>query len=340
MIKSFWPVYVLTCLLVMVLFSSIAALPDQTTGKTQTIKLPGYVPAERAVTDPKTGLPTRIRHESTGIVMVLIQAGEFLMGSPEIEKDRSRDELQHRRVIRKPFYLGETEVTVGQFRRFATAIGYKTDAERGTPEGGHSKGAFATVPAGGRDWSAAADWQNPFPNLKDYCLREDHPVVQVSWNDARRFCEHYGLRLPTEVQWEYACRAGSRTRFFWGDSEDGAEGFGNFNNKTYRKRFPSQSLGFSFDDGVELLSAVGRYRPNAWQLFDMIGNVEEWCEDAYGQYPKDGADESVTPGDGNIIRGSSWLDYPFRCRSAARGAMPSQARRDFIGFRVAMIPSL
>lgn len=341
MIKNFRSLFTLTSFLVMACFSQgIAELSEQEKSKAQAIKLPGYVTADGASTDPKTGLPTRIRHEATGIVMVLIPAGEFLMGSSESEKDRSNHETQHRRVIRKPFYLGETEVTVGQFRKFVKATAYKTDAERGTPEGGHGKGAFASVAAGDRDWSEASSWQNPFPNFKDYCLRDDHPVVQVSWYDAQRFCEHFGLRLPTEAQWEYACRAGSRTRFFWGDSEDEAKGYGNFKDITYRKRFPAMGSGFSFDDGVELLASVGSYKPNAWKLFDMIGNVEEWCQDAYGKYPSNGADESATPGDGNIIRGSSWLDNVFRCRSATRGGMTSSSRRDFIGFRVAMTPSL
>lgn len=341
MIKNFRSAFTLTGLLAMSCFPQMIALfPEQAKGNTQINKLPGYVAADGAVIDPTTGLPTRIRHEASGIVLVLIPAGEFLMGSPESEKERSAHERQHRRVIRRPFYMGETEVTVSQFRRFVKATGYKTDAERGRPEDGHGKGAFASVPAGDRDWSEDANWQNPFPNFKDYCLREDHPVVQVSWNDARRFCEHFGVQLPTEAQWEYACRAGSRTRFFWGDSEDGAKGYGNFKDIAYRKRFPSMGTGVSFDDGVELLAAVGSYKPNAWKLFDMIGNIEEWCQDAYGKYPDDGADESATPGNGSIIRGSSWLDNTFRYRSATRGGMRTESRRDFIGFRVAMTPSL
>jgi formylglycine-generating enzyme required for sulfatase activity len=341
MIKNFWAVFAFASLLAMTCFSSIVALsPEQAASKAQVNKLDGYVTADGAATHPATGLPTRIRHEATGIVLVLIPAGEFLMGSPESEKDRSAHERQHRRVIRKPFYLGETEVTVGQFRKFVHATAYKTDAERGTLEDGHAKGAFATVAAGDRDWSEAANWQNPFPNFRDYCLREDHPVVQVSWNDARRFCEHFRLQLPTEAQWEYACRAGSRTRFFWGDYEDGAKGYGNFKDTAYIKRFPAMGSGLSFDDGVELLAAVGSYKPNAWKLFDMIGNVEEWCQDAYGKYPADGADESATPGNGNIIRGSSWLDNVFRYRSATRGGMRTESRRDFIGFRAAMVPTL
>src|SRR5215217_6754443 len=168
--------------------------------------------------NPQTRLPTRIVHRESGIVLVLIPAGQFRMGSPETEADRGRWERQHRRIITRPFYMGETEVTVEQFRRFVNATNYVTDAERGVEEGGHTKGAFATVPDGDREWNSSASWKNPFPNLSDYRLRDDHPVVQVSWNDARRFVEHFGLQLPTEAQWEYAARAGTTTAYFWGDS--------------------------------------------------------------------------------------------------------------------------
>jgi len=159
-----------------------------------------------AVTDAATEPPTRIVHRASGVVLVLIPAGEFVMGSPEGEPDRGKRERRHRRVIREPFYLGETEVTVAQFRTFADASGYQTDAERGVGEQG--LGSFATVPDGEREWNAGANWRNVFPNLPGEAVRDDHPVVQVSWNDARAFARHYGLRLPTEAEWEYAARGG------------------------------------------------------------------------------------------------------------------------------------
>lgn len=299
------------------------------------------VPASGASIDTATGLPTRIVHKASGIALVLIPAGEFQMGSPPDEKDRLSNERQHRRIISKPFYLGETEVTVEQFRKFVRATKYLTDAERGAEEGGHQKGAFASMPDGDREWSATASWHNPFPNLAEYRMRDDHPVVQVSWNDARRFCEHFGLQLPTEAQWEYAARAGSCTRFIWGDSEAGGNGYGNVQDISGRKRFSRWNLSFPFDDGVVLLSAVGKYRPNAWKLRDMVGNVTEWCEDAYRKdYPVDVKDESAVTGESNsarVMRGSSWLDAPDANRSAKRFGFAPQGRRDFIGFRVAMM---
>lgn len=274
--------------------------------------------------------------------MVLIPAGEFQMGSPAGEAGRGPEERRHRRIIRRPFYIGETEVTVGQFRRFVQAAGYRTDAERGVDEAGNKQGAFATTPdsTDARAWTATASWRNPFPHLEDYRLHDRHPVVQVSWHDARRFVAHFGMRLPTEAQWEYAARAGSKTRFFWGDAESGGQGYGNFKDASGRKRFPKWNSSFPFDDGVPLLATVGRYQPNAWKVQDVAGNVSEWCEDVFREdYPKDGADESAAPGEGDaprVFRGGSWLDGPDIYRSAKRLAFEPQRRRDFIGFRVAV----
>lgn len=299
-----------------------------------------YKSAAGAATDAVTGLPTRIVHQASGITFVLIPAGEFLMGSPSKEEGRLHGEDQHRRLIRQPFYLGETEVTVAQFRRFVQVTGYQTEAERGVPVGGNTIGSFATVPAGDRDWSAAANWRNPFPNMRDYRLRDNHPVVHVSWNDAQRFCAQYGLKLPTEAQWEYAVRAGTQTRYFWGDQEAAGKGYANIADLLGRQRFRGWNQGFSFSDGVTLLAAVRHYRPNAWGLYDMVGNVLEWVEDDYIRcYPGDGADETAAQagGDtGHVLRGGSWLDAPAYGRSAVRVTMASAARRDFIGFRVVL----
>lgn len=286
----------------------------------------------------QSGPPPRIVHKPSGITLILIPAGEFQMGSPENEPDRARGERQHRRVIREAFYMGETEVTVEQFRRFVNATKYLTDAERGTEEGGHHKGAFATVSDGEREWSEVASWRNPFPNFKEYRLRDNHPVVQVSWNDAKRFVDHFGLQLPTEAQWEYAMRAGTTTKYFWGDDEAGGNGYGNIKDAASKKRFARWVQSFPFDDGSTFVNVVGSYKPNPWKLRDMVGNVQEWCQDRYGrEYPADGSDESaLEDGSGRVMRGGSWFDAPDLQRSAKRFGFAQQGRRDFIGFRVIM----
>lgn len=298
----------------------------------------GYVAAPGSATDAATGLPKRVIHKLSGVVLVLIPAGEFVMGSPKSEANRLNSEDQHRRVIRQPFYLGETEVTVAQFRRFVTATKYKTDAESGRPLDRFTVGSFAAVPQGDREWSLVANWRNPLPNLPEYRARDNHPVIHVSWNDAKRFAEHFGFQLPTEAQWEYAARAGTQTSFFWGErAEDGAR-HANVCDERARRRFKDVGEPFPFDDGAALVTKAGSYRPNSWGLYDMVGNVLEWVEDVYIHcYPGDGADESAAIGDdktGRVLRGGSWLDSPTHTRSAARVTMEQAARRDFIGFRV------
>lgn len=276
--------------------------------------------------DPVTGLPTRVVHEASGVVLVLIPAGEFRMG---------QGNAAHRRVIRKPFYLGETEVTNAQFGRFAKATGYRTDAERGVPLDGHLKGSFAHLPDSPKEqraWSEGASWRRPFPYLLDPPPRDDHPVVHVSWADANAFAVHFGLRLPTEAEWDYAAWAGSTSEYPWGEAAAGGAEYANLGDLAHKRRFPSVNVWFPFDDGAEVLSPVGAYKPNAWGLKDMIGNVEEWVQDTYEKYPPDGADASAAVGDGlKVVRGRSWLDGP----GMNRAAMQFFSRRDFIGFRVA-----
>ena len=284
-------------------------------------------PAEGSKTDPATGRPTRVVHEPSGITLVLVPAGEFQMG---------KGKTSHRRVIRKPFYLGETEVTNAQFRRFAEAAKYRTDAERGVELDGHTKGSFATAPPGAatapREWSDVASWKRPFPDLGDPAPVDDHPIVHVSWNDATAFATHFGMRLPTEAEWEYAAWAGAKTAYPWGDDPAGGAGYANLADKSHKAMFAFANVLFPFDDGAATLSRAGAYKPNAWGLKDMIGNVEEWVQDPYAKYPADGADESAAAGGaGRVIRGRSWFDGP----GMNRPAMPQAARRDFIGFRVA-----
>jgi formylglycine-generating enzyme len=193
----------------------------------------------------------------------------------------------------------------------------------------------------GRAWPFGFDTTgpfDPFPNLPEYRAQDDHPVVHVTWNDAQRFCEHFGFQLPTEAQWEYAARAGTRTRYFWGDKPEDGAGFANVADQLARRRFKDWTQPFPFEDGAVLITKVGSYRPNPWGLYDMVGNVLEWVQDPWVRgYPGDGADESAAPShdkSGYVLRGGSWLDSSVHTRSAARVTMHPAARRDFIGFRV------
>ena len=185
--------------------------------------------------------------------LVLIPSGECLIGSPESEQDANLNETPwHRVLISKPFYLGAHEVTVGQFRRFVNATGYKTDAEAGgvNANGFTSETGFST--------DQQYNWRNP-----GFAQTDDHPVVNVTWDDAVAFCrwlsdkEGKRYRLPTEAEWEYACRAGTTTRFPNGDQEDRLREIANIADASLHERLskssnPSESSlpTVSWSDGI------------------------------------------------------------------------------------------
>ena len=176
--------------------------------------------------------------------LALIPAGEFLMGSDESDTDAYDDEFvdkaagkmqKHRVRITRPFYLGVTEVTRGQFRRFVDEAGYQTEAEkraRGAMVGTRRRRSSSRIPK--------FTWQNA-----GFEQTDDHPVVNVSWNDAQAFVawlsrkEGKTYRLPTEAEWEYACRAGTTTRYFFGDDPEGMAAFGNIADGTSKEKYPN-----------------------------------------------------------------------------------------------------
>ncbi|MGA7496744.1 MAG: SUMF1/EgtB/PvdO family nonheme iron enzyme [Isosphaeraceae bacterium] len=292
----------------------------------------------RLVLGRRRGSPSLITN-SLGMNFTLIKAGEFLMGSPDTDKDAEDDEKpQHRVRITRPFYLGVHEVTRGQFRRFVDDSGYQTDAEK------DGKGGFG--------WNEAA---NKFEQAPRYTWREAgfeqtdlHPVVNVSWNDAVAFAEWLGrkegktYRLPTEAQWEYACRAGTTTRYFCGDDAEALAEVGNIADATAREKYPDWNYAIASRDGFVYTSPIGRYRPNAWGLHDMHGNVWEWCWDWYGKdfYKASRVDDPAGPLEAadRVIRGGSWNSIPRRCRSAFRNWGTPGYRISFLGFRLALAP--
>jgi formylglycine-generating enzyme required for sulfatase activity len=252
---------------------------------------------------PPDGRPEAYAHAASGITLRLIPAGG----------------------TRPPFYIGVTEVTTGQFRRFVEATAYRTDAERGVDDGnGHGRGSFTAGREGNREWSTEANWRSAFHHFPEFRLADDTPALHLSWNDAHAFAEHYGLRLPTEAEWEHAARAGQRAAWPWGDTPAGGAAHANVRDRT-AAHFAQPERAFPFDDGVLLVAPAGSFRPNAWGLHDTVGNLAEWVEDRWA------------PGsDARVIRGGSWYDEPDGASLAARAAMHPAARRDFIGFRVAL----
>ncbi len=284
---------------------------------------------------PSTNLEEEITN-SIGMRLRLIPAGEFMMGSPEDEKGRGDEEgPQHRVRITKPFYIGITEVTVGQFRAFVEATGYKSDAER------DEKGGWGwNESIGDFEKDSRYTWRNPgFPQT------DDHPVVNVSWNDAVAFCkwlsrkEGRTYRLPTEAEWEYACRAGTTTAYYHGEDPEGLAAVGNVADETAKEKFSGWTT-ISGRDGYIFTAPVARFRPNAFGLYDMHGNVWEWCSDWYDYeyYASSPSSDPLGPVTGflsRVYRGGAWDILPGGCRSAYRCASYPEVRSYNRGFRVA-----
>jgi formylglycine-generating enzyme len=283
-----------------------------------------------------------------GLELIYIEGGSFNMGQTEKEKqwliseygqedyDRLYNDEMPRKLKRVDgFWMGKHPVTVAQFRQFVNATGHRTTAERL----GSGQGMYVNDCA----WKDidGVTWRNPgFPQ------RDDHPVVLVSWDDAVAFCswisDRTGRRmtLPTEAQWEYACRAGTSTVFFWSNSPDDGEGYLNAADKSgnpcgegYR-----YTHSFNFDDGFIYTSPVGHFKPNAWGLYDMLGNVWEWCNDWYGSdYYRTSPERNPSgPASGSfrVYRGGSWFLHPGSCRPAYRGWFTPGFRFTFLGFRL------
>lgn len=236
----------------------------------------------------------------SGVMMDLVWVpnGEFMMGSPAGETDRFESETQHKVTLTEGFWMGKYEVTQGQYKQIMGS-----NPSKFTESG------------------------------------KDAPVETVSWDNAKEFCGKVTslmrrtnnkqlatggeCRLPTEAEWEYACRAGTRTRYYTGDSESdlGRAGWyvSNSGSKTHE---------------------VGQKTPNAWGLYDMHGNVYEWCEDWYGEYSGGSISDpkGASSGSSRVLRGGSWFNLAGSCRSAPRSDRDPERRYNFSGFRVVLAP--
>ena len=252
------------------------------------------VPAEAAEPTPA---PTEQITNSIGMKLTLIPSGEFMMGSGESEEataaffnktygeglsgddllkaDYFKDEHpEHRVRITKSFYLGTYHVTRGQFRQFVADTSYKTDAEKGA-----KPGAWGLNPDKKRfEFTEKYSWRDA-----GFEQTDEYPVVNVSWNDAVAFCkwlsgkEGKAYRLPTEAEWEYSCRAGTTTRYYSGDDPETLAKVGNVADATFKAKFPNRKYAIKASDGYVFTAPVGKFKPNAFGLYDMHGNVLQWC---------------------------------------------------------------
>ena len=176
-------------------------------------------------------------------------------------------------------------------------------------------------------------------------------MVQVTWNDAQVFCAWLSKKsgqtvgLPTEAQWEYAGRAGTKTAYPWGDNPRAGKGWANCADQSLQKKLPNAPASasfFSWDDGFLFTSPVASFKPNAFGLFDMTGNAWQWCQDHYGPYDKAAATDpqGVASGGLRVLRGGSWGIDPRRCRTGGRSWSSPAIRFGRLGFRVAVAESV
>ncbi len=273
--------------------------------------------------------------ETTGMKFVHIAEGCFFMGSPRSEEGRDSDEGPVHEVCVSDFWIGMTEVSVKEFEVFVKSTGYKTDAE---------KEGYSWVYTGKWEKKKGFDWKHP-----GYEQDGNHPVVNVSWNDAKRMASWLTaktgkvFRLPTEAEWEYACRGGTGTSRFWGDMIDGVCAYANVADKSARKTFPAWCI-HECDDGFVFTSRCASFKPNPFGIYDMLGNVWEWCEDnylvdAYWKHAK--YDPLIRKKDVTeiVIRGGSWYSRPRYVRCASRDHLHNSRRRgNDVGFRLVMKP--
>jgi formylglycine-generating enzyme required for sulfatase activity len=269
--------------------------------------------------------------------MQALPGGKFWMGEDRAGIARAVDgEGPVREVFVEPFLIGVSTVTNAEFACFIEATGYVTEAETfgwSYVFHKHLKGKAkksARGSAGTAPWWVGvegASWQRPEGPGSDWKKREEHPVVHVSWNDAQAFCRWAGYRLPTDAEWEYAARGGLERKIFpWGDElvPRGKQGRPQHRMNVWQGKFPALDKG---DDGYTNTAPAKTYAPNGFGLYQMTGNVWQWCQDWF--------DDSEST---RAIRGGSFLchaSYCNRYRCAARTANTPDSTTSHCGFRVA-----
>lgn len=250
-----------------------------------------------------------------------IPAGTFTMGSPSDEGSRADDEILHQ-VTLSTFKMSKYEITVGQFKAFVDATGYVTDADKGT--GGLEGSCIWT----GKEFKnkKGVNWKCDFNGNPKPAMEYNHPVIHVSWYDAVAFAEWMGCRLPTEAEWEYACRAGTTTAFSTGNNLTTAQG-------NYNGNFPYNNN--AKGEYREKTMPVDSFAPNAYGLYNLHGNVYEWCSDWYGNYSNGAQTDPKGPASGSfrVGRGGSLSSAAQYCRAASRRDFVPEDRSD-MGFRL------
>ena len=307
----------------------------------------------------EVGGPPTVWVNSLGMRFVRVPAGEFQMGHAEPAERWQRDYPTypperfallsdeapvHRVRITRDFWLGQHEVTVGQFRRFLQRSDHVPESVQDGTGGYGYNPAYdpATTPRGdafeGRD--PRYSWANP-----GFAQTDEHPVLNVTWNDAVAMAawlsrtEGRRYRLPTEAEWEYACRAGTNTRYPNGDDPQRVLAIANTFDADAAVHWPRWS-GFALrgSDGFAFTAPVGRFAPNAWGLHDMLGNAWEWvsdwhADDYYAHSPTNDPQGPAT-GDVRVRRGGSWHTWSLYARCGYRNWNAPSTRYTLVGMRL------
>jgi len=312
--------------------------------------LPGCRPAASQKADICG--PSASMVNSIGMIFRRIPSGTAYVGSPTDEvyrnacyslffdgedvREADTHELRRIAIIRRGFWLGQTEVTNGQYRR------YSAD---------HRSEVLSMVRSERVRPLHANVWEEQVEKLRKFSLNGSRqPVVCVSWDDAQAFCKwlsslpaekraRRSYRLPTEIEWEYACRAGCQERFFWGSQEAAARTYANFADASGRRIWLGK-YNFFCDDGFIVSAPVGSFQPNAFGLYDMLGNVFELCAETFkilGRDPDDCGTLSVGSNRPAVAaRGGCWASGKYAARCAARFAIPRDEQHHDVGFRVVL----
>jgi formylglycine-generating enzyme required for sulfatase activity len=274
--------------------------------------------------------------------MLRLDGGTFHMGSESPAPFPADGEGPVRRVTLSAFYVSKYAVTNEQFAEFVRKADYRTEAERfgwSFVFRGHIDERRCGPSAPGTPWWVrvdGADWSHPEGPDTSISTRLHHPVVHVSWNDAAAYCAWAGCRLPTEAEWEYAARGGLDRKIYpWGD-ELTPEGRHMCN--IWQGSFPQTDLG---EDGFTTVAPVDSFPPNAFGLFNAIGNVWEWCSDYFDATWHRNATRldpvGPTAGGKRVMKGGSYLcheSYCWRYRNAARIGTDPESSTGHMSFRV------
>jgi len=306
--------------------------------------LSGKEPTPVVVTDPTdTPLPSGTLPACTGVgqtwtspidgmTLVCVPAGDFLMGSTDGDGDAYEDEKPRHTVYLDAYWMDQTEVTNAMFAEFVAATGHRTTAEK--------EGTGRAYTGSGWEEVEGANWQHPAGPGSDLVGKEDHPVVQVSWDDAAAYCAWAGRQLPSEAEWEKAARGTNGRTYPWGYADPAGN----------RLNFADSNTNFDWsdktiDDGYGNTAPVGSYPAGSspYGTLDMAGNVWEWTADWYDSDYYSSQTTWRNPvgpasGESRVVRGGSWSYVTRGVRAASRVGSTPVDRNSNRGFRCLLSP--